>query len=114
MRGGEDTTQRKKDTLLKEIPLELLKDYCGELSNKKGTEEEKKELMKELLKTAKLEQKREQRRKLKGEPGSEEDADGEKSGNEDILMKQKKKKVLKKRKFSPNIVLQGDYKSGDE
>ncbi|KAL0270091.1 UNVERIFIED_CONTAM: hypothetical protein PYX00_007611 [Menopon gallinae] len=113
LRGGEDPTQRKKDTLLKEIPLELLKDYCGELSNKKGTEEEKKELMKELLKTAKLEQKREQRRKLKGEPGSEEDADGEKSGSEDVLVKQKKKKVLKKRKFSPNIVLQ-EKNSGDK
>lgn len=58
--------------------------------------------MKELLKCDKSEEVIEQKKEISGRSESEDDADGEKSGNEDSTAK-RKKKVLKKRKFSEAI-----------
>lgn len=98
---------KKEDVLLKEIPIEILKDYCdGDLARKRG-KEGKQELMKEILKTAKHEHLKDHKKKEKGGPATDDDADGEKSGNEDGGPKSKKRKVLKKRKFSSNMISPG-------
>ena len=99
----------KKDVLQKGKPIEMLKDYCGELPRRKEGEEGKQELMKEILKTSKHEHLKDHRKKEKGGPGTDDEADGEKSGNEDTTPKAKKKKVLKKRKFSSNMISPGMF-----
>lgn len=72
------------------------------MSKQKGGEVSRKALMKELMKCNNTEKKKERKKESSGRSGSEDDADGEKSGNEDLSPKFKKK-VLKKRKFSEAI-----------
>lgn len=99
--GSTSPNCKKNDALLKEIPLEFLKDYCGDVPKKKEGEGEKKEPIKDL-KCGKKSAHREVRKREKEETATDEEADVEKSGNEDSSPKPKKKKRLKQRKATTN------------
>ena len=93
----------KTNTLLKEVSLSLWKKYITKrkISKRKNGEASRKEL-KESLKCNVGGHRKKHKKENNGRTESEDDADGEKSGNEDSSLKLKKK-VFKKRKFSDSV-----------